>query len=599
MAKKLQPIDYTSRDFDSIRRDLENFAKRYYPNTYKDFNKASFGSLMLDTVSYVGDILSFYLDYQANESFFETAVEYNNVVKLARQMGYKIDRSPSSYGILTFYVEIPSNSQGDGPDLSYAPILQQGSIFSSTGGGLYTLFEDVDFAKSTNQVVAGDVDTDTGSPLNYIIRAQGRAVSGRMGRETLEVGSFQKFLRVPLKVANVADVVSVVDSEGHRYYEVDHLSQNIIYKAVRNTDALTNDVVTNLLKATPVARRFVIESTGRQTYLQFGHGSDSELLEQTFMNPADVVLDMSGRNYTTDQGFDPSKLIETDKFGIAPANTTLVVQYRVNTARDVNAAVNTIITANRPRFKFNNQGSLSSARRNSVVSSLELTNEAPFVGDVALPSSEDVKQRTFGFFASQNRAVTLKDYKYMCYGMPAKFGSLSRVSVVRDFDEFKRNLNIYVMSEDTSGKLLGANQTLKNNLRNWIIQYKMVNDTVDILDASILNFGVNYIVSGDLNINRYTVINRANTALTNYFTAARYEIGESISITDIYKVLQKVPGVVDVVDVEIEQSAGPQYSAAQFDFEGALSADGRRVIAKNNIVFELKFPNTDIKGSIL
>ena len=109
MPKKLQPIDYTSRDFDSIRRDLENYAKRYYPDNYKDFNKASFGSLMLDTVSYIGDILSFYLDYQTNESFLETSIEYNNVVRLARQMGFKLNTSPSSYGLLTFYFQVPSD----------------------------------------------------------------------------------------------------------------------------------------------------------------------------------------------------------------------------------------------------------------------------------------------------------------------------------------------------------------------------------------------------------------------------------------------------------------------------------------------------------
>ena len=116
MAKKLQPIDYTSRDFDSIRRDLENFAKRYYPNTYKDFNEASFGSLMLDTVSYIGDILSFYVDYQANESFLETAIEYGNVVKLARQMGFKLNASPSSFGLLTFYIQVPADTSVGGPD---------------------------------------------------------------------------------------------------------------------------------------------------------------------------------------------------------------------------------------------------------------------------------------------------------------------------------------------------------------------------------------------------------------------------------------------------------------------------------------------------
>ena len=578
MAKKLQPIDYTSRDFDSIRRDLENYAKRYYPDSYKDFNKASFGSLMLDTVSYIGDILSFYLDYQTNESFLETSIEYNNVVRLARQMGFKLNTSPSSYGILTFYIQVPSDNNTAGPNLDYAPVLRAGSILSSTGGGLYTLIEDVDFSVSTNQVVIGTVDSTTGNPTNFVIRAQGRAVSGRTLFKEVEIGNFQRFLRVDLETSRVAEVLSVSDSEGHEYVEVDHLSQNVIYKAIRNTNTATNSTVVNLLKAVPVARRFVVEREGQATYLQFGYGSDSELLSNSIA--------------------DPTNLISTDKFGIAPSNTTLRVGYRVNLNNDVNAAVNTIVGVDRPLFRFASQGSLSQAIRNTVISSIEVLNEEPFVGDISLPSSDEIKQKVFGFYATQNRAVTIQDYQSICYGMPAKFGSIKRAAVVRDFDEFRRNLNVYVISEDTSGKLLPANVTLKNNLRNWLLQYKVVNDTIDILDAQIVNFGINYVVAVDLNANRFTVINRANAALRDYLLKNQYEIGESILITDFYKVLQKVNGIIDVIDLEIVGKSGVSYTSSSFDFEERLSADGRRIEGENNAIFELKFPNVDIKGAI-
>jgi len=598
MAKKLQPIDYTSRDFDSIRRDLENYAKRYYPDSYKDFNKASFGSLMLDTVSYIGDILSFYLDYQTNESFLETSIEYNNVVRLARQMGFKLNTSPSSYGILTFYIQVPSDNNTAGPNLDYAPVLRAGSILSSTGGGLYTLIEDVDFSVSTNQVVIGTVDSTTGNPTNFVIRAQGRAVSGRTLFKEVEIGNFQRFLRVDLETSRVAEVLSVSDSEGHEYVEVDHLSQNVIYKAIRNTNTATNSTVVNLLKAVPVARRFVVEREGQATYLQFGYGSDSELLSNSIADPTNLVLDLNGRDYITDLDFDPTNLISTDKFGIAPSNTTLRVGYRVNLNNDVNAAVNTIVGVDRPLFRFASQGSLSQAIRNTVISSIEVLNEEPFVGDISLPSSDEIKQRVFGFYATQNRAVTIQDYQSICYGMPAKFGSIKRAAVVRDFDEFRRNLNVYVISEDTSGKLLPANVTLKNNLRNWLLQYKVVNDTIDILDAQIVNFGINYVVAVDLNANRFTVINRANAALRDYLLKNQYEIGESILITDFYKVLQKVNGIIDVIDLEIVGKSGVSYASSSFDFEERLSADGRRIEGENNAIFELKFPNVDIKGAI-
>ena len=597
-SKKLQPIDYTSRDFASIRRDLENYAKRYYPNTYQDFNQASFGSLMLDTVAYVGDILSFYLDYQTNESFLDSAIEYNNVVRLARQMGFKLDSSPSSYGTLTFYIEVPAQTVAIGPDLTYAPVLAAGSTFASLGGGSYTLLEDVDFARTTNQVVAGQVDGTTGTPSTYIIRSFGRAVSGRTGFQEVTVGSFERFRRIPLDTANVAEILKVTDTEGHEYFEVDHLSQNIVYKGVRNVNTSTNNTVKSILKAVPVARRFVLERTGDSAFLQFGYGSDSELLDESVLDPSNLVLKLNGRNYTTDTGFDPTKLISTDKFGIAPANTDLRISYRVNTTADVNAAVNSIVTVSRPIIRFKNQGALSAATRETVIGSLELTNELPFVGDVTLPTSDEVKQRVFGYFATQNRAVTAADYQAISYGMPAQYGAIKRAAVYKDNDSLKRNLNLYVISENSSGKLTTANRTLKNNLKTWLSQYRMVNDTVDILDAVIVNFGMRYTVSIDMGANRYTVLSRTNAALTDYLERNQYDIGESIMISDFYKVLQKVDGVVAVDSVEIVQQTGASYARASYDFKRHTSADGHRIRAGQNVIFELKFPNVDIKGSV-
>ena len=598
MPKKLQPIDYTSRDFDSIRRDLENYAKRYYPDSYKDFNKASFGSLMLDTVSYVGDILSFYLDYQANESFLETAVEYNNVVKLARALGFRLDRSPSSQGVLTFYIQVPANAATVGPDLAYAPILQQGSTFSSDGGGLYTLLEDVDFSILTNQVVPKDIDNTTNAALNYVIRAQGRAVSGQTSYKEVSVGAFEKFLKVDLNTRNVSQVLSVVDTEGHEYVEVDNLSQNVIYKAVTNTNTSTNGAVRSVMKAVPVARRFTVEPATDTTFIQFGYGSDSELLSNSVVDPTNLVLDLNGRTYVTDAGFDPTKLLSTDKFGISPSNTTLRIAYRINTTNDVNASSDTVTFVENANFRFASQGALSNQTRSIVQGSLEVTNDDPFTGDISLPNSEEIKQRVWGFYAAQNRAVTVQDYQAICYGMPGKFGAVKRAAVIRDFDELRRNINIYVISQDTSNKLASANQTLKNNLKTWLLQYKIINDTVDILDAVIANFGINYVVAIDMTADRFTVLSKASEALTKYLNKNQYDIGESILITDFYKVLQKVDGIIDVVDLEIVGKAGASYSNLDYDFTKNLTPDGRRVAAPGNVIFELKFPNVDIKGSI-
>jgi phage-related baseplate assembly protein len=531
-----------------------------------------------------------------NETFLDSAVEYGNVVKLARQLGYKLQTSPSSYGKMTFFIEVPAGGTGLGPDTTLIPVLQAGSTFTSTGGGFYTLLEDVDFSKEGNQVVVGSADSVTGVPLTYVIRSVGTAVSGRSGTESFTIGDFERFRKVPLGAANISNIVSVTDSEGNEYFEVDHLSQNIIYKAIRNTTS-TRATVPNLLKATPVARRFVVETINNQTFIQFGYGSDSNELTNPVVDPTEVVLDLNGRTYTTDADFDPTKLIDTDKFGVAPSNTTLTVRYRFNTTSDVNAAVDTITGVASADFKFGNQGAISLANRNSVISSLEVTNEEQFVGSVSLPSSEEIRQRAFSYFATQNRAVTAQDYQAICYGMPAKFGMIKIVAILKDPDEFKINVNIYVMSENSTGKLVAANTTLKNNLKNWITQYKMISDTVDILDAEIVNFDISYEILIDINANRFDVISDCNQRLADKFSM-KQDIGEPIKITDVYKELQKVNGVVDVTSVDVGLKSGGIYSESNYDFDAALSSDGRMIEAQPNVVFELKYPNIDIKGSI-
>ena len=158
MAKR--PINYTSRDFETIKEDLVNYAKRYYPTTFKDFNEASFGSLMLDLVAYVGDQLSFYADYQANESFLDSAIEFKNIVRLCKQLGYKLPGAAVASGNCTFYVKVPASSTTRGPDLNYFPILQRGTTLSSTNGASYTLVENVDFTKSSNEITVAEVDRD-------------------------------------------------------------------------------------------------------------------------------------------------------------------------------------------------------------------------------------------------------------------------------------------------------------------------------------------------------------------------------------------------------------------------------------------------------
>ena len=595
--KKLKAVNYTSRDFSAIKADLISYAKRYYPESYKDFNEAGFGALVLDSVAYVGDILSFYLDYQVNESFLDSALEYDNVLRLARQLGWKFTDSSTSVGTAQFYVTVPSDASG-APDTTYYPTLRVGSQFVSVDGKMFTLTEDVYFGATGNEVIITTVNATTNSPIEFAVKASGKVISGRTERETKTIGAYQNFLKIPLASPSITEVISVIDSEGHRYYEVDHLAQEIIYKAVRNNNADRNSVP-SILKAVPVARRFTLERTRGGAFLQFGYGSDTELTNESVIDPNKITLQLHGRDYTTEKEFDPTNLTQTDKFGIAPANTILTIQYRVNDASDVNIASNTLTTVSTPILEFDNQGALSFVKRTSVVGSLEVNNEEPILGDVSLPSADEIKQRVFSYYATQNRAVTTQDYQALTYAMPPSFGAVKKCTILRDFDSFKRNLNMYVLSENDDGFLVTTNTTIKQNLKTWLSRYKIINDTIDILDAYVVNFGVEFTIITDFDKNKYNALAAANIRLRNYFGGLTYDIGEQIYIGDIYKELQRVPNVIDVLDVKFVEKTGTPYSNFNFDMNAHLSNDGRYINAEKNSVFEIKFPNIDIQGSVV
>lgn len=295
--------------------------------------------------------------------------------------------------------------------------------------------------------------------------------------------------------------------------------------------------------------------------------------------------------------FDPSRLIKTDKFGVAPVNTNLTVRYRVNSVDNVNAPVGTLTNVDDASFSFRNIRQLSAQRTDQVSRSLEVFNPEPIVGDVTDPTSEELRIRTLDSFATQNRAVTKNDYESMVYSMPSKFGAIKRCKITRDPDSFKRNLNLYILSESSDGTLTLANQTLKQNLKVWLNSVKMINDTIDIIDGKIANLSVDFRVISDPDKNKYDVLDSCINALKKKFKQPLL-IGEPFYITDVYSCLNDVPGVVDTESVKISIKNGLRYSDTRFNLEQQKSADGRYIKAPDNVAFEIKFPDQDIKGTV-
>ena len=364
-------------------------------------------------------------------------------------------------------------------------------MFSSDDRIAFTLNEDVNFADPDNETVVAAVNSDNGNITSYAIKAVGEVISGQRYEEKVIVGDFQKFLRVKLAGSNISEILSVEDELGNEYYEVDYLSQDVVYRDLINNGA-NKKTTPNVLRPLAVPRRFTSELMEGETYLQFGFGSEKDVTADPLLDPSKTILKVHGKDYFSDASFDPSNLVSTDKFGVAPSNTTLTIGYLANTLSEVNIAAGGLSNVVGPLFEFGNINTLVNSKVSDVINSLEVNNQEPITGDVTYPSIDELKERIYNVFASQNRAVTALDYKSMCYAMPTKYGAIKRANVIKDPGSLKRNLNIYVLSEDVDGNFTTANSTLKENLKHWLNQGRMINDTVDILDAKVINIGIEF-----------------------------------------------------------------------------------------------------------
>ena len=512
-------------------------------------------------------------------------------------MGFRFKGNPTSYGLADFYVIIPANISATEPDENYLPVLKKNSTFSSADGVTFTLNEDIRFANSDNEKVVAQVDSNSGAILSFAVKASGEVISGELFQEKIIVGGFERFRKVQLSAIDISEVVSVIDSNGNEYYEVDYLSQDVVYKGVLNRDN-NKDTTTSTLRPYAVPRRFTTERLEQGVAIQFGFGSERDIVADPFIDPSKVILDVHSKDYVSDVSFDPSNLLKSDKLGVSPSNTTLTITYRKNSSDNVNVSSNGLVNVDGPILEFDDPSSLTTEKMASVVDSLQVNNEEPITGDVSLPNISELKERIYNVYAAQNRAVTALDYKSLCYSMPTKFGSIKRVSISKDPGSLKRNLNIYVLSEDVNGYFITANSTIKKNLKQWLNQGRMINDTVDILDAKIINIGIEFDIISNISSNKFEVLAEAIEELSAFYNN-KLDVGEPFYISDVYNVLNKMPDVVDTTKVKIVQKTGGSYSSTViFDVANNMSPDERYIVVPDNAVLELKYPTIDIKGTV-
>jgi len=590
-------INYTSRDYNSIRNDLTVYARTYYTNTLRDFTENSFGALLLDSVAYIGDQLSFYLDYNVNEAFLDTASQKNNIIRLAKNSGYKYKGRGSAYGTVALYVIVPSNNSGTGPDPNYLKFtIKRGTRFRARGAGSsYLLMDNVRFDRAYSDAVVARVDESTGVPTAFALKSYGRVVSGRLAIKTIRVRDYEKFRKLSFRSSGLAEILSVHDDEGNRYYEVDYLTQNVIFQEVTNPNS-NEDSISSIMKPVTVPRRFTLERRNAEVILQFGYGGGPERGRVSVADPRSILLDIYGKDYISDVSFDPSRLLGTDKFGLAPQNTNLHIKYRTQDPASANASPGIVRTIAELEVEFDDPTLLNRNTMMEVKSSIEVFNDSAIMGDVSGITAEEVRHRALGAFPTQNRAVTRQDYESIAYGMHPKFGRIKRCAIYQDPNSLKRNLNMYVLAADDRGYFTTANDTLKRNLKTWLMQYKMINDTIDILDGKVVNFGITFKVKIMPGSDRSSAMTRVYNRLRSHFSRV-YHFGEHMSISSVYKIINTTPGVMDCLRVDVVQKAGAPYSTIKFDFERNISADGTYLSVPKNVVLELRYPKADIRGS--
>ncbi len=612
MATVNRDIKYINRDFSDFRQRLIEFSKTYFPQTYNDFSEASPGMMFMEQVAYVGDVLSFYLDNQFQETFIQYAQQTNNIYELAYMFGYKPKITGVAQADIDFYQQLPAIQVGTEylPDFNYAITINENTTISSINGSSFIIQDKIDFSVSSSQDLT-DITVyqiSNNIPQYFLLKKTRKAISS-----TINVTSFTftdpiPYNTITLQTNNFIKILDITDSDGNIWYEVDHLGQEMVLDTIKNTninDPNKIDDTPYLLKLKKVARRFATRITSPSTILiQFGAGSPSNITEEITPNADNVGLGLPFKKDKLTTAYSPVNFLYTGTYGIAPSNTTLTVRYLTGGGVTSNVDANTLTTLSTNNSKFNNFN-LNPTIANYIFNSLATNNESAASGGSGGDTIEQIRQNSLALIASQKRSVTADDYLIRALSMPSDYGSISKAYVEQpkltdNQVSTIETLNLYVLSFNSQGQLDYANETLKNNLRTYMSQYRMIGDNIEIRDAFIINIGVNFEIIVYPEYNNNEVLLACLTALQNYFNISNWQINQPIMLRDLYILLDKIKGVQTVKTINVTNKAGTTsgYSPYAYDINGAIQ---NQIIypSLDPSIFEVKYLNQDIKGKVV
>jgi hypothetical protein len=613
-------IQYLNKDFTELRASLINYARTYFPTTYNDFSPSSPGMMFMEMAAYVGDVMSFYLDNQIQETYLQYARQTNNLYELAYMFSYKPNVTQVATVNVEFYQQVPAiGSPGSqSPDFSYALFIPANTTVTSTASGSvsFIIQDPVDFSVSSS----GDPTEVTvyqvtgGNDIQYfLLKKIRKAISSTINTTTFSFGTPQQFATVEISSPNIVGILDIKDNNtGDTWYEVDYLAQDTVFDSIKNTNVNDPNLsqyqgdTPYLLQLKQVQRRFVsrfLDSTTLQ--LQFGAGTANDTDEEILPNPDNVGLGLPFEVDKLTTAFSPSNFTFTRNYGIAPSNTTLVVRYLTGGGVSSNVPANTItsITSGNVQFLNNN---LTANQANYIFGTLAVNNLEAADGGGDGDSTEELRQNASANFATQLRNVTQDDYLVRSLSLPAKYGAIAKAYIEPTKAQSVASgaaasvLDLYVLSFDNSSKLRTASVALKQNLSTYLSQYRMVNDSINIKDAFIVNIGVNFDIIVLPNFNSNEVLTKCILALQDFFAIKNWQINEPIILRDLYILLDRVEGVQTVKNITISNKVGTALGYSQFAYDIAGATINNVVYPSlDPMIFEVKYLNTDIQGRVV
>jgi len=621
-TKTNRDIKYINRDFDSLRSSLIEFSKTYFPTTYNDFGPNSPGSMFIEMASYVGDVLSFYLDNQIQETFLQYARQEPNLYDLAYMMGYKPKATGVAIVDIDIYQKVPAKNVGGVyvPDYDYALLITNNTIVgSNTGNPTRFLIQDpIDFSFSSSldptEVTVYEVDGF--DPSSFLLKKTRRAISATPKNTTFTFTNVQRYPTVTINEANIVGISSIIDSDGNEWTEVPYLAQETVFEPIKNKNPFGPDPnaqsdsneVPYILNLKKVPRRFVTRFKSKtQLDIQFGAGTNQNNINEVIIpNPDNVGIGLPSSQEKLTTAFNPSNFLYSNTYGIAPSNTTLTVTYLVGggvTANVESNVINSIVSAD-IKFQNSNLDNTSNLAQNIFDSVLVLNPTAATGGDDG-DNIEEIRNNTLGNFGAQLRTITQEDYLVRSLSLPSQYGTIAKAYIESEKlenllpGESPSALDLYVLSYNANRQLITASPTLKQNLSTYLSQYRTINDSIKIRDAFIINIGVDFDIIVLPNFNSNQVLTDCILALQNYFNIDNQQINQPILLREIYILLDRVKGVQTVDSIKISNKSGVAsgYSQYAYDINGATL---NNVIypSLDPSIFEIKYPDVDIRGRV-